>query len=122
MAGSMTAVEFQAEVLGFCGNQMGRTYSRIDDPYSTSMSGHNSARWASRGYSSASRVLETNEPYPGEELELYAHRILNKLREVKKQYREDADDEDGFATGAVGGVIDRAEQLLRGMEQKVDQG
>jgi hypothetical protein len=81
------------------------------------MSGHNIASWASRGYRSAWHVLEANEPHPGEELELYAHRILNKLREVKKQYQEDGDDVDGFAMGAVGGVISRAEQLLREMGQ-----
>jgi hypothetical protein len=114
----MTAQEFQEEVFASINKDMGSSYSRIDDPFSTSSSGYNSARWASRGYSAAWNLVETTPPQPGEAAPAYGKRLLEKLHELKNRYRYDAGDEDGFAMGAVGEVISRAERLLRELGQE----
>ena len=53
------------------------------------------------GYSSAIGKIEEMDPYSRETVQDYAQRLEDVLRALRKEFYNDPDDEDGFATGAV---------------------
>ncbi len=74
---------------------------------------YNPDRWATRGIVSATNLIEETSPLPDESVEQYGKRLLEKLKELKKEYYEDPDDEDGFAAGAVASYVFAVEAILK---------
>lgn len=74
---------------------------RASDPYWTSPSGHNYARWADKGFSIAMHLLQDTELQAGETGPAYLRRVILLVRAQRDAYRADAEDEDGACSGAL---------------------
>ncbi len=61
--------------------------------------------WAERGRYRAIGVIKRTTPIPEETIDLYAKRLESALEDLKNEFCQADDDEDGFGAGAVSDFI-----------------
>jgi hypothetical protein len=74
---------------------------RIHDPFWTSPTGYNYARWGDKGFRVALDLLKNTRPEENEAGQDYLNRVAAQVRAERDAWRLDTTDEDGACSGAL---------------------